>query len=522
MILAIPLDFQIAQFWIDLGSVLLTVILAVPTLLPKGRAKRLSYRILSDAALIDERKDLGEDDIQVKIDGNEVTNVRLIMMQLMNSGSQPIKNDEYEYENEAKIHFEFKSKQPKGTKQSKKASQLAQPPESSQPTQPPQSPLILCAIHATKPDGIMSKSHRQKQLILGRSDTSNSPLYDHVDLMGTLLNPGDYINLKFLTQGKVDIVPRGRLVGGSVQPYAPPPPLVTPWRIALIIIIVATVAAFNLGLGPIQNFVQNNCALSFSNVVDGGSTAFYKTAQTEASKYHSTCLLGSIAVTSSGSGPGLRSLESNDLQIANSELSLKEAGYNYNDLQEHQVAVIVFTLIVNKYLSGITSLNRDQITGIYNGTITNWQSVGGPDLPIKVIGRPNDSGTHAAFTRFVLNQSVQHSNQSKGPVLDVESSTAGVIDTVRSNLGAIGYVDLASANQASNAVNALVIDGHAATLGLVENDSYRFWAIERMYTKKNADSLSLAFIEYVKRDIQTNATFIRIGDVPKSVLDAHA
>src|SRR5215469_339239 len=96
MVLAFAFDFQIAQFWIDLGSVLLTVILTIPTILPKKRTKLLSYRILSDAALIDERKDLGEDDIQIKVDGNAVKDVRLIMMQIMNNGAQAIRSDEYE------------------------------------------------------------------------------------------------------------------------------------------------------------------------------------------------------------------------------------------------------------------------------------------------------------------------------------------------------------------------------------------------------------------------------------------
>jgi phosphate transport system substrate-binding protein len=524
MILAAAFDFQTAQFWIDVGSVALTIILAIPTILPKKRRKRLSYRVLSDAALIDDRKDLGEEDIQININGNEVTNARLIMMQLMNTGSQPIKKDEYEYDDESKIRIEFN---PLLSEQSPDAKPVTQPLPQKQlvPSKPllqvtqtlqqPQSPLIICALHATKPDGIMSKDQQKKQLRLGRLPTSDSPLYDYVDLMGTLMNPGDYMNLKFLTQGRVDITLHGRLVGGSVEPYAPPPQLITPWRIALIVILAVAVATFNLGLGLIEGFVQNNCALSLSTVADGGSTAFYSTAQLEANKYHSTCLVGSIAVTSSSSGAGLRSLEDGHLQVANTELSLKEAGYPYTDLQEHQVAVIIFTIIVNKHLSGITSLRRDQITDIYNGTITNWHSIGGPDLAIKVIGRPSDSGTHAAFTRFVL-------DQPEKAVSRVESSTQGVIDDVSSDSGAIGYVDLGSANQASTAVNALEIDGNSPTVGLVERDSYRFWAIERMYTKQNADTLSLSFINYTTRDIQTNGTFIRIGDMPRSVLEAHA
>lgn len=509
VILGAAFDFQAAQFWIDVGSVILTIILAIPTVWPKRRRKRLSYRILSDAALIDERKDLGEDDIQVKIDGNDVTNVRLIMMQIMNTGPQPIKSDEYDYNNESKIRIEFHSLA------NAQLQRLPQITSSSQTQQVQASPLILCALHATKPESIMSKDQQKKQLQLGHFSTDHSPLYDYVDLMGTLLNPGDYMNLKFMTQGKVNITPHGRLVGGTVVPYTPSPQIITPWRIVLIVSIVIIVAAVNLGSSAIQSFVQNDCALSLSTVNSGGSTAFYEAAKAEAGKYHATCLFGSISVTSSSSGAGLRSLEENSLQIAASELSLNEAGYNYTDVQEHQIGVIVFTLIVNRHLSGITSLSRDQITGIYNGTITNWQSVGGPNLAIKVIGRPNDSGTHAAFSRFVL-------NRPEKPVLFVESSTQGVIDKVSTDQSAIGYVDLGSANQASTSINALEIDDKSATIGLVKRDNYRFWAIERMYTKQNTDTLSLAFINYVTRDVQTDGTFIRIGDMPHNILEAHS
>jgi hypothetical protein len=158
-----------------------------------------SYRTLSDAALIDERKDLGEDDIQVKIDGHEVTNARLIMMQIMNIGSQPIKNDEYDYNNESKIRFEFPPLTSKD--KLKDAQQITQSLQTKKldPLQP--SLLILCALHDTKPESIMSKEQQKKQLRLGNFSTKPSPLYDYVDLMGTLMNPGDYINLKFMTQG---------------------------------------------------------------------------------------------------------------------------------------------------------------------------------------------------------------------------------------------------------------------------------------------------------------------------------
>ncbi|MBV9708329.1 MAG: hypothetical protein JO125_13070, partial [Chloroflexi bacterium] len=66
MVLTAFFDFQAAQFWVDLGALILAIILAILSFWPKKNEKQLSYRVLSDAALIDDTKDLGEHDVQIK------------------------------------------------------------------------------------------------------------------------------------------------------------------------------------------------------------------------------------------------------------------------------------------------------------------------------------------------------------------------------------------------------------------------------------------------------------------------
>jgi len=53
----------------------------------------------------------------------------------------------------------------------------------------------------------------------------------------------------------------------------------------------------------------------------------------------------------------------------------------------------------NPYKGGLT---LDQLKRIYQGQITNWSEVGGPNAPIKVINRANDSGTQSFFKDVVL------------------------------------------------------------------------------------------------------------------------
>jgi phosphate transport system substrate-binding protein len=118
------------------------------------------------------------------------------------------------------------------------------------------------------------------------------------------------------------------------------------------------------------------------------------------------------------------------------------------------------------------------------------------------------------YSRFVL-------NQAETSIINPVSSTQEVIDGVGSSPGAIGYTDLGSANQANASVTSIDIDGSAPTPGLVENNHYQFWAVERMYTKGAASGLTKSFITYVINNIQTGETFIRIADMPASTIKTH-
>jgi phosphate transport system substrate-binding protein len=431
-----------------------------------------------------------------------VDDARLIMLKLTNTGTGVIEKRDFTYDEEEKLRFEFA-----------------------------EAKLILCAIHHTEPDDFISDEGRQKIIHLDPLDHTPIPdtaegmrsisrtltplLHRYVDLDGRTLNKGNSMVLKFVTRGHVPMKVKGELKGGKVVRYKPAPPIFTVPRVltglAIALLLLSPLLASRSG-------VFSRCAFSFSPVNISGSTAFYHTVQTQAQGYRNACpisFLTSLHVESSDSAAGLTQLESGNLDIANSEISPAQAGEPYKDLVEHQVAVIVFTMIINKNVTGITSLSHDQITKIYTGQYTNWRQVGGPDLPIVLFGRPSGSGTQLAFTRFVLSKAVS------APQTTV-SSTQEVISGVGSTPGAIGYTDLGSGINANQAITTIGIDGKAPTPGMVENNQYKFWAIERMYSQQKATNpLIASFITYVTNNIRTGDTFIRIDDMPSSVLATH-
>jgi phosphate transport system substrate-binding protein len=236
-------------------------------------------------------------------------------------------------------------------------------------------------------------------------------------------------------------------------------------------------------------------------------------------KYQSKCSGATITVQGGGSKTGLSEAETGTVQVGDSDVF---AASTQSDLVDHQVAVVVFVLATNPDVTGVTSLTSAQILSIYTGKTTNWNQVGGPNLPIIVVSRPVTSGTRATFKQYVLKGTSESPNQAKNLTAD---STQLVTQTVEQTNGAIGYITLGAAMQEGSKLNVLSIDGNAPTPTNVESNSYIFWNIEHMYTKGPATGLAQAFINYMTTpDAQASASqlqFLLVSSMSSSAVAAH-
>ena len=161
-----------------------------------------------------------------------------------------------------------------------------------------------------------------------------------------------------------------------------------------------------------------------------------------------------------GSGAGIEAVTNGTADIGNSSRSLKEeekaAGVVENIVAIDGIAVCVDPA------NEVADLTKEQLTNIYNGTITNWKEVGGADEPIIVIGREAGSGTRGAFEELVdLKDACKYANE-----LD---STGAVIAKVASTPGAIGY---ASLDALDDSVKALSLEGVEATAENIKAGNY--------------------------------------------------
>jgi phosphate transport system substrate-binding protein len=102
---------------------------------------------------------------------------------------------------------------------------------------------------------------------------------------------------------------------------------------------------------------------------------------------------------------------------------------------EFKVAIDGIAIITHES-NTVTVLTTAQLRGIYNGTITNWNQVGGPDRSIALYGRQSTSGTYAYFQEHVLK------NGAYSPSMNGMTGNAAIVAAVQINEGAIGYVGI--------------------------------------------------------------------------------
>ena len=151
----------------------------------------------------------------------------------------------------------------------------------------------------------------------------------------------------------------------------------------------------------------------------------------------------SVAVTGGGSGTGIAALLSKTCDIAELSRELKpeeitmarEKGF---DPKQITVALDGLAVVVHPD-NPVSQLTMDQLGAIFSGALTSWKEVGGADLPIVVLSREVNSGTHVYFKEHVLRHNSKESQVEFAANALMLSSSQAIADEVAQNTGAIGY-----------------------------------------------------------------------------------
>ncbi|MDU0460790.1 MAG: substrate-binding domain-containing protein [Geobacteraceae bacterium] len=117
-----------------------------------------------------------------------------------------------------------------------------------------------------------------------------------------------------------------------------------------------------------------------------------------------------LVLVGNGTGNGLEDLVGGkcDAGMASEELadaiaSMKDASGKAatGDLKPHVITSDVIKVIVNPS-NPVSKLDKEQLKGLHNGSITNWKAVGGPDLPVIVVTSHLGSATRKVFQKTIM------------------------------------------------------------------------------------------------------------------------
>lgn len=195
-------------------------------------------------------------------------------------------------------------------------------------------------------------------------------------------------------------------------------------------------------------------ARSSETIVCDGSTTVGPIAKAFAEFYMKQNPDVSITVSESGSGNGAKSLLNGTCQVACMSRFMTEsefkAAVDRGTLPiAHTVAFDGIAVVVNPR-NPVGDLSLDQLRRIYNGEITSWSGVGGPDIRIVAISRDTNSGTYETFESLVL-----RGDKISGSAEYVGSNGA-IRGRVQNTPAAIGYVGLGFVDRT---VKPLLVDG---------------------------------------------------------------
>ena len=247
-----------------------------------------------------------------------------------------------------------------------------------------------------------------------------------------------------------------------------------------------------------------NCVAG--NITAAGSTALQPLVTAAAKQYDAACTGATITVNPGGSGTGLSQVASGAVQIGNSDVTAQSklaTPMPADSLVDHIVARQGWIVVTNKGVTGVTNLTTQQEIDIWTGKDTNWNQVGGPDLPIVLIFRPSSSGTRSTFKKLVLGGKTA----ATGGQTLTEDSNGAVTTAITKTNGAVSVIGFAYYNDPANKpnLNGLQLDGVDATVANMSSNTYKLSADGHMYTLGTpaAGSLTEAFLAYMMSpDIQ--------------------
>lgn len=210
-----------------------------------------------------------------------------------------------------------------------------------------------------------------------------------------------------------------------------------------------------------------------------------------------------VDVAAHGSSTGFRGLQDGtaDIAMASRRITAQEVQRlsslgNLQDYDsEHVIAIDGLAIIVHRQ-NPLDVISLTELGQIFSGQISNWSQLNGPDAPIELYARDENSGTWDTFRSLVLKDKKLSASARRFESNDTLS------DLVANDPHGIGFVGLGSLRQSK--VLAVKDEGTAALLPValtVATEDYMLARRLFLYSPKARQTATIKkFLAYVQSD----------------------
>ncbi len=242
-----------------------------------------------------------------------------------------------------------------------------------------------------------------------------------------------------------------------------------------------------------------------------GSTSVLPIAQGVADQFMAENPSYDIRISGGGSGAGVQAIGKKTVDIGMSSRELSSAELSaYPTLQKWYICDDGIAVIV-PVSNPVDSITLTTLQGVYAGKFNNWNQLGGPDLPIVIIGRDSTSGTREYFYEKVMEKKVPFVS-----TIIEKNSNGAVAQTVSQTPGAIGYISLGFEDPTVKALKIKdVATGteYVPTVQSVQDRTYPLWRPLYMFTNGAPNAATKTFLDYIASPAG-QAVVLKSGGVP--------
>jgi phosphate transport system substrate-binding protein len=174
---------------------------------------------------------------------------------------------------------------------------------------------------------------------------------------------------------------------------------------------------------------------------------------------------GGVQVSGGGTGAGMQALitGTTDIAMSSRQITTEESAKVADGVVTTDLGYDALCFITSSDV-GVSKLTPAQIKSVYDGSVTNWNQIGGNDVEINAIGREGGSGTKDTFLEQVMGDKKAECTGEKAICM----SSAEVLTSVKSTPGSIGYVGLSYAH----GVNLVAVNGIIPTQETIKDGKY--------------------------------------------------